>query len=111
VYGPYHIRVRYANGTEMYSSDKYSNGIKFLGENGWIWVTRGSYSAIDMQAAGSAAAARGHAEGRGGPGGRGGAGRGGPGRGGPGTQAIDCAATAAGYREPAPVSRTPWRGV
>lgn len=108
MYGPYHMRVGYANGTEMYISDKYSNGIKFLGENGWIWVTRGSYSAIDMQAVGSAATARGRAEGRGGPGGRGGAGRGGP-----WTQAIDCAATAAGYRVQGtrPVSRTPWRGV
>jgi myo-inositol 2-dehydrogenase / D-chiro-inositol 1-dehydrogenase len=50
VHGPYHIRARYADGTLMYISDKYPNGIKFLGENGWIWVTRGSYSAVDMQA-------------------------------------------------------------
>jgi predicted dehydrogenase len=50
VHGPYHIRCNYANGATMYISDKYPNGIKFLGESGWIWVTRGNYSAVDMQA-------------------------------------------------------------
>lgn len=50
VHGPYHIRAKYADGTMMYISDKYPNGIKFLGENGWIWVTRGRFSAVDMQA-------------------------------------------------------------
>jgi myo-inositol 2-dehydrogenase / D-chiro-inositol 1-dehydrogenase len=54
VHGPYHIRCRYADGTAMYISDKYPNGIKFVGEKGWIWVTRGSYSAVDMQAVGAA---------------------------------------------------------
>jgi predicted dehydrogenase len=53
VHGPYHIRCRYADGTAMYISDKYPNGIKFVGEKGWIWVTRGSYSAVDLQAVGS----------------------------------------------------------
>jgi myo-inositol 2-dehydrogenase/D-chiro-inositol 1-dehydrogenase len=50
VHGPYHVRADYANGVAMYISDKYPNGIKFLGEYGWIWVTRGHYSAVDMQA-------------------------------------------------------------
>ena len=50
VHGPYHIRARYADGTMMYISDKYPNGIKFLGEYGWVWVTRGRFSAVDMQA-------------------------------------------------------------
>jgi myo-inositol 2-dehydrogenase/D-chiro-inositol 1-dehydrogenase len=54
VHGPYHIRARYADGTMMYISDKFPNGIKFLGENGWIWVTRGQYSAVDMQAVSAA---------------------------------------------------------
>jgi myo-inositol 2-dehydrogenase / D-chiro-inositol 1-dehydrogenase len=62
VHGPYHIRCRYADGTAMYISDKYPNGIKFVGEKGWIWVTRGSYSAVDMQAVSAAGAPR-----RGGP--------------------------------------------
>lgn len=50
VHGPYHVRAKYANGVDMYISDKYPNGIKFLGDNGWIWVTRGKFSAMDMQA-------------------------------------------------------------
>jgi predicted dehydrogenase len=53
VHGPYHIRARYAGGIAMYISDKYPNGIKFLGEDGWIWVTRGRFSAVDMQALGT----------------------------------------------------------
>lgn len=43
VHGKYHVRARYANGAEMFISDKYPNGIKFIGENGWIWVTRGRF--------------------------------------------------------------------
>jgi predicted dehydrogenase len=62
VHGPYHIAATYANGVVMYISDKYPNGVKFLGENGWIWVTRGRLSAVDMQAVGAAGNAR-----RGGP--------------------------------------------
>ncbi len=50
VHGPYHVRARYADGTVIYIGDKYPNGIKFLGENGWIWVTRGDSSAADIQA-------------------------------------------------------------
>lgn len=53
VHGPYHIRAKYADGAAMYISDKYPNGIKFLGEDGWIWVTRGRFSAVDMQAVGA----------------------------------------------------------
>jgi predicted dehydrogenase len=56
VHGPYHIKYKYAEGTEMYVSDKYPNGIKFVGETGWVWVTRGSYSAVDMQAVGATGA-------------------------------------------------------
>jgi hypothetical protein len=50
VHGPYHIRARYADGTMMYISDKYPNGVEFVGESGWIWTSRGAYSAVDMQA-------------------------------------------------------------
>jgi myo-inositol 2-dehydrogenase/D-chiro-inositol 1-dehydrogenase len=50
VHGPYHIRARYASGAVMYISDKYPNGVKFLGDDGWVWVTRGRFSAMDMQA-------------------------------------------------------------
>lgn len=44
VHGQYHVKMRYPNGATMYISDKYPNGIKFIGEDGWIWVTRGKYA-------------------------------------------------------------------
>jgi predicted dehydrogenase len=43
VHGPYHVSARYANGAVMYIGEKYPNGVRFIGENGWIWVTRGRY--------------------------------------------------------------------
>jgi myo-inositol 2-dehydrogenase/D-chiro-inositol 1-dehydrogenase len=45
VHGPYQVEARYANGVQMHISDKYPNGLKFVGESGWIWVSRGSYTA------------------------------------------------------------------
>ncbi len=44
VHGNYHLRMQYANGATMYISDYYPNGVRFVGEEGWIWVTRGRYS-------------------------------------------------------------------
>lgn len=41
VHGPFHVRMRYANGADVFISEKYPTGVKFLGEYGWIWVTRG----------------------------------------------------------------------
>ena len=43
VHGPYTVRMRYANGATVYISEKLPNGLRFLGEDGWIWVTRGQY--------------------------------------------------------------------
>jgi hypothetical protein len=28
----------------MFISDKFVNGVRFIGESGWIWVTRGRYT-------------------------------------------------------------------
>ena len=47
VHGPYHVKARYANGAEVYISEKYPNGLRFIGEDGWIWVTRGAYRTGD----------------------------------------------------------------
>jgi predicted dehydrogenase len=44
VHGPFLVRARYANGVAVYVSDKFPNGLKFIGEEGWIWVTRGQYT-------------------------------------------------------------------
>jgi myo-inositol 2-dehydrogenase / D-chiro-inositol 1-dehydrogenase len=43
VHGPYHVRMRYASGTTLYLSEAFPNGLRFIGEDGWIWVTRGRY--------------------------------------------------------------------
>ncbi len=43
VHGPFHVEARYANGATMIISDTLPVGIKFIGEDGWIWVTRGTY--------------------------------------------------------------------
>ncbi|MBZ5582441.1 MAG: Gfo/Idh/MocA family oxidoreductase, partial [Acidobacteriia bacterium] len=43
VHGSFHVRADYAGGVAMYISDFYPNGVKFVGEEGWIWVTRGNY--------------------------------------------------------------------
>ncbi len=47
VHGPYHVRMKYANGAVMYISEKYPTGVRFIGEDGWIWVTRGHYKPGD----------------------------------------------------------------
>ena len=48
VHGAYHVRMRYANGVTMYISDKYPIGVKFLGDDGWLAVARGSFKPSDL---------------------------------------------------------------
>ena len=43
VHGPFHVHAKYANGVSMYIGDQYPNGLRFVGDDGWIWVTRGKY--------------------------------------------------------------------
>ena len=46
VHGDFMSRVEYENGITMYtSSGGYTNGIKYIGSDGWIFVSRGSYTA------------------------------------------------------------------
>jgi predicted dehydrogenase len=40
VHGPYHVRAVYGNGAAVYMSEKYPNGLRFIGDDGWIWVSR-----------------------------------------------------------------------
>jgi myo-inositol 2-dehydrogenase / D-chiro-inositol 1-dehydrogenase len=42
VHGPYHIEAKYANGVTMIIDNNFTNGIKFEGANGWIFVSRGA---------------------------------------------------------------------
>jgi len=48
VHGSFHVRARYANGAEMYISEMYPTGVRFIGEDGWIWVTRGNVKLDDL---------------------------------------------------------------
>ena len=45
VHSSFRTEARYANGVTMVISDKLPNGIKFEGTEGWLFVTRGNYSA------------------------------------------------------------------
>jgi hypothetical protein len=42
VHGPFRTEARYANGVHMIVSGDFPNGIKFIGTEGWIFVSRGN---------------------------------------------------------------------
>jgi myo-inositol 2-dehydrogenase / D-chiro-inositol 1-dehydrogenase len=42
VHGKYSVKLTYANGVVTTISDELPNGVRFEGEDGWIWVTRGA---------------------------------------------------------------------
>ncbi len=41
VHGDFKVTAKYANGATMFISGSYPNGVKFVGTEGWIFVTRG----------------------------------------------------------------------
>ncbi|WNH12969.1 Gfo/Idh/MocA family protein [Thalassobellus suaedae] len=45
VHGDFFVKHEYDNGIEVYTSGGYTNGIKYIGEDGWIFVSRGAYTA------------------------------------------------------------------
>src|ERR1051325_6391166 len=45
VHGPYHIEAKYANGVTMIIDNNFTNGVKFEGSEGWIFVSRGGAKA------------------------------------------------------------------
>lgn len=45
VHGPFKSETIFANGVKVQASDSFPNGVKFEGSEGWIFVTRGDYSA------------------------------------------------------------------
>jgi predicted dehydrogenase len=48
VHGAYHVELTYPGNLKMTVSDKYQNGIKFIGDEGWIFVAReGAVTASD----------------------------------------------------------------
>ena len=52
VHGPFRTVGRYANGVEMIVSGDFPNGLRFIGSDGWIFVSRGNeqVTASDPQA-------------------------------------------------------------
>jgi len=45
VHGPFKSETIFANGVKVLASNEYPNGVKFIGSEGWIFVTRGNYAA------------------------------------------------------------------
>lgn len=43
VHGPFKTTTIFDNGVKVLASNEYPNGIKFVGSEGWIFVTRGNY--------------------------------------------------------------------
>lgn len=55
VHGAYVVELTYPGDIHVSVSDKHPNGLKFYGDDGWIWVTREeTTTASDPGAAGSA---------------------------------------------------------
>jgi myo-inositol 2-dehydrogenase/D-chiro-inositol 1-dehydrogenase len=51
VHGAYHVELTYPGGVKMTVSDKFPNGIKFIGDEGWIFVSRDAQSATSSDPA------------------------------------------------------------
>lgn len=47
VHGIFRTEAMYANGVHMIVSNELPTGVKFIGTDGWIWVTRGNYKVTD----------------------------------------------------------------
>jgi myo-inositol 2-dehydrogenase / D-chiro-inositol 1-dehydrogenase len=45
VHGDFMVKAEYANGITMLTSGGYPNGIRYEGSEGWIFVSRGNYTA------------------------------------------------------------------
>jgi len=55
VHGAYDVRLTYPGGVQVSVSDKHPNGLKFIGDEGWIWVTReGQTTSSDPKSKGEA---------------------------------------------------------
>ena len=59
VHGDFMAKAEYANGITMFtSSGGYPNGIKYIGEDGWIFVSRGNYTASASDPVAAAASSK-----------------------------------------------------
>ncbi len=48
VHGKYSVKLTYPHGVVTSISDELPNGVRFEGEDGWIWVTRGNMSSAKV---------------------------------------------------------------
>lgn len=46
-HGPYDIRCTYADGTTLHVTDKHPVGVRFIGEDGWMFISRGRARVTD----------------------------------------------------------------
>ena len=51
VHGAYDVQLTYRDGVRVAVSDKFPNGLKFVGDAGWIFVSRGSVATKDPNVA------------------------------------------------------------
>jgi myo-inositol 2-dehydrogenase/D-chiro-inositol 1-dehydrogenase len=51
VHGAYHVELLYPGNVRMTVSDKFPNGIKFIGDEGWIFVSRDAQAATSSDPA------------------------------------------------------------
>ena len=51
VHGAYHVELTYRNDVRVVVSDQFPNGLKFIGDAGWIFVSRGSVPTRDPKVA------------------------------------------------------------
>ncbi len=42
VHTTYHVEMGYANGVQVILDDKFENGLKFIGSDGWVFCSRGA---------------------------------------------------------------------
>lgn len=47
VHGAYHVELDYPGGVRVVVSDKFPNGLKFIGDDGWIFCSRNSEPTTD----------------------------------------------------------------
>jgi len=47
VHGAYRVELAYPGGIQVVVSDKFPNGLKFIGDDGWIFCSRGSVPTTD----------------------------------------------------------------
>ena len=42
VHGPYHVEMQYSNGVQIILDNKFPNGLRFVGTEGWVFCSRGA---------------------------------------------------------------------